>query len=124
MVLGRELINPSGRTVYESPLLVRKRPSVAATQHRYAPIATLASITTSNARLSAHRAQMARIALDAEVAGQLAHDATTAFERGAAVAPCHNRNVVEPDGVEAIGAQPHVALEIGLPLRADAYGPR
>ena len=63
-----------------------------------------------NARLSADRSQVAGIAIDADVARQLAGDATAAFERGAAVAPCLNADAVERHGVEAIGAPPHVAL--------------
>src|SRR5215831_18812115 len=73
-----------------------------------------------NARLPADLTQIAGIAVDADVAGQLAGEATAAFKRGAAVAPCLDGEVIEPDGVEAIGAPPHVALEIGLPYRAGA----
>src|SRR5262249_61205603 len=73
-----------------------------------------------NALLATHGLQIAGIAVDADVAGQLAGDATAAFERGAAVASCLDGVCVEPDGVEAIRAPPHVALEIGLPYRAGA----
>src|SRR5262249_38011577 len=73
-----------------------------------------------NALLATHGLQIAGIAVDADVAGQLAGDATAAFKRGAAVAPCLDGEVIKPDGVEAIGAPPHVALEIGLPYRAGA----
>src|SRR5262249_43745048 len=72
------------------------------------------------ALLATHGLKIAGIAINADVAGQLAGDATAAFERGAAVAPCLDGEVIEPDGVEAIGAPPHVALEIGLPYRAGA----
>src|SRR5262245_27041065 len=70
-----------------------------------------------NALLATHGLQIAGIAVDADVAGQLAGDATAAFERDTAVAPCLDGVGVEPDGVEAIAAPPHVAIEIGLPFR-------
>src|SRR5262245_28107975 len=38
----------------------------------------------------------------------------------ASVAPCLDADAVERDSVDAIGAPPHVALEIGLPHRAGA----
>src|SRR5262245_33845601 len=78
------------------------------------------SALEGNALLATQGLQIAGIAVDADVAGQLAGDASTAFERDGAVAPCQNGEVVEPDGVKAIGAPPHVALEVGLPLRAEA----
>src|SRR5262249_40597057 len=73
-----------------------------------------------DALLATHGFQIAGIAVDADVAGQLASDASAAFKRNGAVAPGQNGEVIEPDGVEAIGPPPHVALEIRLPLRADA----
>src|SRR6516162_4826860 len=72
------------------------------------------------ARLAADRSQIAGIAVDADIARELAGDATAAFERGVPVAPCLNGVSVERDGVDAIGAPPHVALQIGLPHRAGA----
>src|SRR5262245_56592789 len=74
----------------------------------------------SNARLSAPRRQIAGIAVDADVAGQLAGDATAAFECGAAVPACRDTEAVEVDVIEAIGSPPHVALEIRLPHRPGA----
>ena len=71
-------------------------------------------------QLPANPSQEAGIAVEADVAGQLAGDATTAFERGAAVAACRNTETIERDGVDAIGSPPHVALEIRLPHRAGA----
>src|SRR5262245_43785396 len=96
----------------------RRRPSCAPASPRHArPDIAL----EGDARLPADLTQIAGIAVDADVAGQLAGDATAAFERGAAVALCLDADAVERDGVEAaIGAPPHVALEIGLPHRADA----
>src|SRR5262245_53497603 len=73
-----------------------------------------------NALLATHGLQIACIAVDADVAGQLAGDATAAFKRGAAVASGLDADAVERDSVEAIGAPPYVALEIGLPHRAGA----
>src|SRR5262245_38923393 len=72
-----------------------------------------------DALLATQGLQIAGIAVDADIAGQLAGDATATFERDPAVAPGLNGKVVEPDGVEAVGAPPNVALEVGLPLRAE-----
>src|SRR5262249_49590906 len=73
-----------------------------------------------NALLATHGLQIAGIAVDADVAGQLAGDATAAFERGAAVASCLDAVGVEPHGVKAIRAPPPVALAKGLTYRAGA----
>src|SRR5215472_15989560 len=64
--------------------------------------------------------QTTSIAVDADVAGQLAGDSIATFEGDAAVAPCLDGEGVEPDGVEAIRAPPYVSLEIGLPQRTGA----
>ena len=54
----------------------------ASPRHAHADIAL-----EGNARLAADLTQIAGIAVDADVAGQLAGDATAAFERGAARHP-------------------------------------
>src|SRR5262245_30038499 len=105
------VINNEGR---EQGLQSRLQPR-ASPRHAQADIAL-----EGNALLATHGLQIAGIAVDADVASQLAGDASAAFERGAAVASGLDGEVVEPDGVETIGAPPHVALEIRLPYRAGA----
>src|SRR6516165_11053527 len=119
---GQGAVPPGRRTVKTEPLpgslfTVTSPPIMRASspRHAHADIAL-----EGNALLATHGLQIAGIAVDADVAGQLAGDATAAFERGAAVAPRLDGVGVDPDGVETIGAPPHVALEIGLPHRAGA----
>src|SRR5262249_2040980 len=87
----------------------------ASPRHAHADVAL-----EGNALLATHGLQIAGIAVAAVGGGQRAGDAPAAFERGAPVAPCLDAEAVEADGVEAIGAPPYVALEIGLPYRAGA----
>ena len=62
------------------------------------------------ARLTADRSQIAGIGVNADVAGQLAGDATAALNRRAAVAP--RRDGIGPEGDGSKPFEPHQTLPL------------